>query len=188
MHHVPAQTLGIDPGNLQSGWALLDRERGVLGSGVMANAVLLEKIRALGDEQDVALAVEWITSMGMAVGQTVFDTCRFAGRVQEAFHAPEAVVFIPRVQVKLHLCSKRNAKDPNVRQALIDLFPASGDGAVPQIGTKRNPGPLYGVASHAWPALAVAVVASGYAARHAGAELGAGMQLTPLERIGALAF
>ena len=45
-------------------------------------------------------------------------------------------------------------------QALLDLFPRTGGGATPQIGTKGKPGPLYGVSSHAWAALGVAVTAS----------------------------
>lgn len=43
--------------------------------------------------------------------------------------------------------------------ALLDLFPRTGGGATPQIGTKAKPGPLYGVSSHAWAALGVAVTA-----------------------------
>jgi hypothetical protein len=44
------------------------------------------------------------------------------------------------------------AKDPNVRQALLDK--------IGPVGTKKNPGPLYGVSGHGWSALAVAVYAS----------------------------
>jgi len=38
-----------------------------------------------------------------------------------------------------------------------------GDGAV---GTKKAPGPLYGVKTHMWSALAVAVVAAGRTGGH----------------------
>ena len=41
------------------------------------------------------------------------------------------------------------AKDGNVRQALIDL--------IGEQGTKKNKGPTYGISSHSWAALAVAV-------------------------------
>jgi hypothetical protein len=44
------------------------------------------------------------------------------------------------------------AKDANIRQALIDRFGA--------VGTKKMPGPLFGVSSHYWAALAVAVYAA----------------------------
>ena len=46
------------------------------------------------------------------------------------------------------------AKDANVRAALIDRFGPSKRKA---IGLKATPGPLYGVHSHMWSALAVAV-------------------------------
>jgi hypothetical protein len=51
--------------------------------------------------------------------------------------------------VKLHLCNSPRAKDGNVRQALIDRVG-------PQ-GTKKGQGPTYGIKSHEWAALAVAV-------------------------------
>jgi hypothetical protein len=63
--------------------------------------------------------------------------------------------------VKLHLCGTNKAKDANVRQALLDMFPRTGGGAVPQVGTKKEPGPLYGISTHAWPALGVAITALG---------------------------
>jgi hypothetical protein len=40
------------------------------------------------------------------------------------------------------------AKDANIRQALIDKLGA--------VGTKKAPGPLYGISGHLWAALAVA--------------------------------
>jgi hypothetical protein len=54
-----------------------------------------------------------------------------------------------RKDIKLHLCNSPRAKDANVRQALIDRIG-------PQ-GTKKNQGPTYGIKSHQWAALAVAV-------------------------------
>jgi hypothetical protein len=49
----------------------------------------------------------------------------------------------------MHLCNSMRAKDANVRQALIDRFGP--------VGTKKQPGKLYGVATHYWAALGVAV-------------------------------
>ena len=57
-----------------------------------------------------------------------------------------------RQDVKLHLCKSNKAKDGNIRQALIDKLG-------PQ-GTKKYPGPTYGIKSHAWAALGVAVTAA----------------------------
>jgi hypothetical protein len=58
-----------------------------------------------------------------------------------------------RATVKAHLCRSAKAKDSNVRQALIDLF----GGKENAIGTKKTPGPLYGISGDVWAALAVAV-------------------------------
>lgn len=95
------------------------------------------------------IAIEWIESYGMAVGQDVFRTVFQIGRMQQQLGA---VRLIPRRDVKLTLCGSARAKDTNIRQALID--------AIGPVGTKKNPGPLYGVTGHYWAALAVAYTAS----------------------------
>jgi hypothetical protein len=98
------------------------------------------------------LAVEMIASYGMAVGREVFETCVWIGRFVEAWGGPHTPVY--RKAVKIHLCGSTKAKDPNVRQALIDKF---GPGKDRAIGRKATPGPLYGVSADVWAALAVAV-------------------------------
>jgi hypothetical protein len=90
-----------------------------------------------------------IASYGMAVGREVFETCVWIGRFAEIARQPVQLVY--RRDVKLHLCHSPRAKDANVRQALIDRLG-------PQ-GTKKNPGPTYGMKSHLWAALAVGVYA-----------------------------
>ncbi len=146
--------LAIDPGTTQSGWVVFDGSR-VLESGVSPNREMLLKVRHCGGP----LAIEMIASYGMAVGREVFETCVWIGRMVEAFRDPEAVKLVYRRDVKLHLCGTAKAKDANIRQAILDLFPRTGGGKTPQIGTKSEPGPLYGVSSHAWAALGVALTA-----------------------------
>lgn len=143
--------LAIDPGTTESGWALLTSAGKVANSGVLQNADMLQFLQ-LRPECDT-LAVEMIASYGMAVGREVFETCVWIGRFVQAWHAPAAVRLVYRRDVKLHLCGSAKAKDPNIRQALLDLIG-------PQ-GTKKVPGPTYGVRSHAWAALAVAVTVAG---------------------------
>ena len=146
----------IDPGTVQSGWVLFEPGR-VIDSGVHDNHDVLRWVQA-GQGANM-LAIEMVASYGMAVGREVFETVRWIGRFQQAWSDPEAVKLIYRLQVKQKLCNSAQAKDSNIRQALLDMFPASGGGKTPQIGTKGQPGPLYGVSSHAWPALGVAIVA-----------------------------
>jgi hypothetical protein len=153
-------TLAIDPGTTESGWVLFDGER-VVDSGVLSNGEMLEKVifHAHWIHGAETLAIEMIASYGMPVGREVFETCVWIGRFVQVWRTPEAVRLVYRKDVKLHLCGSPRAKDPNVRQALIDLFPATGGGKCPQIGIKSKPGPLFGVSTHAWPALGVAITA-----------------------------
>lgn len=153
--------LSLDPGTDKTGWCLLRGDR-VIGSGVESNDQILSRVQARGAS---TLAVEMIASYGMPVGREVFETCVWIGRFVQAWHNPDAVKLVYRKDVKMHLCGTTKAKDGNVRQAIIDLYPASGGGATPQIGTKANPGPLYGVSSHAWPAIGVALTVQAQEAR-----------------------
>jgi len=141
-------TFAIDPGPKQSGWVLFDGKT-VLDSGVADNHDVLRWVQA-GPVAD-QLAIEMIAGMGMTVGQETFETVRWIGRFQQAWREPERVRLVYRRHVKQELCGNQQAKDKNIRQALLDRVG-------PQ-GVKKAPGPTYGVSTHAWSALAVAVTA-----------------------------
>lgn len=146
--------LAIDPGTEQSGWCSYHPDLGVIGAGVKPNEVMLEEVRHSCAD---VLALEMVASYGMAVGKDVFETVRWIGRFQQAWRCPDDAMLVYRRDIKLHLCNSAKAKDANIRQAILDLFPRTGGGKTPQIGTKAQPGPLYGVTSHAWSALALAI-------------------------------
>ena len=146
----------IDPGTEQSGWCLYGNN-GVIKSGVAPNLWVMGEM--LTHPWTTLIAIEMVASYGMPVGREVFETVRWIGRFQQAWHDPESVRLVYRRDVKMHLCNSTKAKDANVRQAIIDRFPRSGGGKTPQIGTKKQPGPLFGVSSHAWAALGVALTA-----------------------------
>ncbi len=145
--------LAIDPGTDISGWCLFDGTR-VRDSGVADNYDLL---RWVTESRAQTLAIEMVASYGMPVGRETFETVRWIGRFQQAWAHPEEVKLVYRKDVKLYLCGSLKARDANIRQAILDRFARTGGGKTPQIGTKSKPGPLYGVSSHAWSALAVAV-------------------------------
>ena len=147
-----AMICAVDPGTTQSGFVMLYGDL-VTRSGVLPNKEMLAVVSA----HRGVVAIEMVASYGMAVGKEVFETVRWLGRFQQACADPEAVKLVYRRDVKIHVCNSSKAKDPNVRQALLDMFPATGGGKTPQIGTKAKPGPLYGVSTHAWAALGVAV-------------------------------
>jgi len=102
----------------------------------------------------VDIVIEDCENMGQVMGYDMITTIRWSGRFWERarFHGAD-VHFLKRSAVKLHLCGSRRAKDPNVRMALCDRF--GGEKAAK--GKKANPGPLFGIASHAWSALALAI-------------------------------
>jgi hypothetical protein len=150
MSDIKAKVLAIDPGTLESGWVYFVDGK-VVNSGVDKNMGIILRIGSL--EDDVALCIEMIASYGMPVGREVFETCVWIGRFVQRYRYPSLVNLVYRKDVKLHLCGTTHAKDGHIRQALIDLIG-------PQ-GKKAAPGPTYGVKSHAWAALAVAVTALG---------------------------
>ena len=97
------------------------------------------------------LVIEMIASYGMPVGREVFETCVHIGRFIERFGRPHKMIY--RMDVKSGLCHSAKASDANVHAVLMDLY-GPGKQAV---GTKKNPGPLYGIVKDLWSALAVAV-------------------------------
>ena len=147
--------LAIDPGNERSAYVLYEHGT-ILAFDTTTNKVILERMPEFKAEYIDEMAIEMIASYGMSVGKSIFDTCVWIGRfIQRWDPKPWSKVY--RHDVKMHLCHSMKAKDGNVRQALIDLYPPSGGGKCPQIGTVKQKGPLYGVSGDVWSALAVAV-------------------------------
>lgn len=133
------------------------------------------------------IAIEGMQNMGMEIGQSTLDAAVWIGRFIEragglATERPSALgaVLIYRRDVKLAICGNSRAKDKNIRQSMIDSFGgddlAIGGTKCPACKGKgwcgrgrptcpacngakwvHPPGPLHGVAGHAWSALAVAL-------------------------------
>lgn len=150
--------LAIDPGNELSAYCVYFPDTHALGDfGKVPNDELREILKArMAWDHDYA--IEMVACYGMPVGKSVFDTCLWAGKFMQIIetrdHRPELIY---RKEVKIELCGSLKAKDGNVRQAIIDRFPATGGGKVPQIGIKANQGPLFGVSADVWAALSVAL-------------------------------
>lgn len=148
--------LAIDPGPTESAWVDL-RDGLPVAFAKEPNHDALARVRHASAER---LAVEMIAGYGMPVGAETFETAVWSGRFIQAWceGLPEdTITRVYRKAVKLHLCGSTRAKDPNVRQALIDRY---GPGKPAAIGLKASPGPLYGVSGDVWAALAVAVTAA----------------------------
>lgn len=156
--------LAIDPGNIDSAFAFIDREtREPLLVGKVPNAQLLGIIdgswagTAAWRPATTHVAVEMVASYGMPVGAEVFQTCVWIGRFTQAVRDWRGLEAWPvfRSEVKIAICHDSRAKDANITQALVDRFalgqPNRGK------GTKKEPGWFHGFAADIWQAYAVAV-------------------------------
>ena len=179
-------TLAIDPGNKKSGWLLFEPADvlgglKLINFGINTNG----KLRRWFDSDCAAeqLIIETPNPQGMAMAAETMDTLIEIGRFVQVWEFANCEKghwsHVFRQDVKLHLCGQARAKDKNVRQALIDRFGgntvAIGGVKCPRChgkgwcgrgrpvceecggqGWDSSPGPLKGVTSHVWPALALA--------------------------------
>lgn len=169
----PITVLGVDPGPVLAGWALyrLAAGRPLVEANVLAHGVddvgawhraacsilALPTHGSLAWAMEVAhvIAVERVQSYGIS-GASLLRTAEVGGALMHA--AGPRGRWIDRATVKrgLGVAGAKGSADAAVRQRLIELHGGSREVA---IGRKASPGPLYGLKSHAWAALAVAVVA-----------------------------
>lgn len=152
------QILAVDPGPERSAWVALDN--GIpKGMNIADNGSLVALLSASGAVWwggllPRHLVIEMPQSYGMPVGKSILETCYWIGRFEQAWGGP--TTRLSRKTVCACICHDARAKKSNIRQALIDRFPPTGGGKTPQIGTKKKPGPLYGIkGDHLWDALAL---------------------------------
>ena len=189
--------IGIDPGNELSGYVMINTESGYPGKVMHHGKVSEKELKRFIESNsqwckrvgiNMEFGIEMIASYGMAVGQTVFNTCAVIGRLEQfitsvissensildEYGINEKVnrIFRKRVSVKginsttMELCHTTRAKDKNIRQAILDLYPPTGGGKTPQVGTKKQHGPLYGVSGDAWQALGIALTLQSFLSKN----------------------
>lgn len=141
--------LAIDPSDTVHAWAVV--------AGTFDQPELVQHGRDFDAEWAIVpgadkpcVVIEMIASYGMAVGAETFDTCIEIGRLMERL-VGRSTARITRLEVKRLVCGSVAARDPNVRQSIIDRF--GGSQAI------RKGGALYGVAKDTWAAIAVGVAA-----------------------------
>ena len=140
--------LGIDPGAKQSGYVMYNTvTEKVILKNIVENPLVCEVIKDF-EKSGRMVAIEVIRGYGIVAGDDTFDTCIWIGRFDPDCKAK----LIGRKDIKRHLCGTTTTNDKYIRQALIDRLG--------EVGTKKAPGPLYGVSGHMWAALAVAVTAA----------------------------
>jgi len=150
--------LAIDPGTYQSAWTVVGGGNTVTQFGKRTNEEVLDGLRMslYGWHTVDIVVVEMMTSYGKPVGNEVFETIVWIGKFLEAAcHTFDKVDRLTRREVKNYICrGHRKKNDSRVRSCLIERY---GEGGMDAIGTKRNPGPLYGVVGDMWAALAVGI-------------------------------
>lgn len=145
-------TLAIDPGPVESAVVLMEGYKPI--KAVKAENKEIEKI--LKTENYDQVCIEMVSSYGMPVGKTIFETCFFIGRFWEmAYMRGVTPVRIFRKDVKHALCGKVSAKDKDVISALALRF-APGESNFGK-GSSSKPGWFYGFKADIWQAYAVGV-------------------------------
>jgi len=135
--------MGVDPGPEETAFIVVESEPfKVTDRGILDNQQFLYRVEKMWISK---IAVEDVQCYGMSVGQSVFDTCKQIGRIEDRLRHRN-LFFYKRPTIKAHFCNSARAKDANVNQVLRDRF-----------GGKNKGQPLEGVKSHIWAALAVAV-------------------------------
>lgn len=147
--------IGIDPGPRTSG--LVVYELPAFGPGRIRSCFKeadLEQVRCVlaTAPQGVEVCIE-CTQAGPPSGAVV-KTTEVVGRLMERCEVLglDYHVYYRREVLQALGCARQGNKDSHVRNALIELHGGTKQVAV---GTKRAPGPLYGLSSHAWQALGV---------------------------------
>lgn len=152
--------LSIDPGTYESAYIVYDTEtkKPLLDhAGKCINELMVKFVRAYAVGTADSLSIEMVASYGQRVGQSVFETCVWIGRFAQAWEENTGKRWIEvyrRKDVFAHLCPEGKPNDGAVRAAICNRY--GGDVKTAK-GTKKNPGPLYGLKGDIFSALAVAI-------------------------------
>ncbi len=144
----------IDPGPKESALVILDPEtKTICGHNNGSNVDWFDFLRnsiylAPEHGEEIVVVIEMVSNYGSTVGQETFETCVAIGHLEMAAGLPNCRR-ITRPDIKLELLGRRRGTDSEIRQALLELFGGKDS-------TKKG-GPLHGIKSHEWSALAVAV-------------------------------
>lgn len=143
--------LAIDPGYRESAFLQWD-ETGIVSHGIESNEQLLGELMASKTQAVLVLEEMQLFSSNYGIGREIFDSVFWSGRFAQAW-APRSFDRLLRSRVRAHLGASKGG-DAAVRAALIDRFGPYREVA---IGTSKQKGPLYGIKSHEWSALAIAI-------------------------------
>lgn len=143
--------LGIDPGNIETGFLFMDTSEAIRGFGKVSTEDMLSIIKKNALLLDHVI-IEAIAAYGV-VGKTVLDTCVIIGRIYERIKMvcpmKTQIHLVYRKTVATYITDTPKANDSAVRQALIDRYEPGGD------TRKKLQGKLKGISKDVWSALAL---------------------------------
>jgi hypothetical protein len=149
--------LAIDPGPETCGVVLLNVDE--FPPSVISSTAAMDVdsvVALLRSEGFDEVAAERVADYRMKVGVPLFQTCEVYGRIwQRCLDVGMEITGITRKQVKTALGLPITASGAQLSNVIKHTYPQTGGGATPAVGTKSQPGPLYGVKDHAWAALGV---------------------------------
>lgn len=156
------RVLAIDPGNKESGYAVIDEKYKPINFGKVDNDEFIVGLPDLLREYGVTeVVIEMIGhyGTGLPAGKTVFDTCVWIGRFsQQIFNSgigDPHIVYVLRKHYVAELTGSAKAKDANIIQYLVDRF--APDEPNRGKGTKQSKGWFYGFKADVWQAYSLAV-------------------------------
>ena len=199
-----SKILSIDPGSEKTGYVIIDRStKQPIEFGKITNSEFMNALQQVLEGADVikgqpkhlnfefdSVACEFPVPRGQLSSKDMFKTIWWIGRFYQVIYQHMEISFVDRKDVKMHICGIPNAKDTNIRQALIDLYGGesiaiggkkckgcNGKGTKGRqkeacegcagAGLETPRGPLNGLAGDAWSALAISVTYANGAAKPA---------------------
>jgi hypothetical protein len=147
------KVFAIDPGATHSALVVLEDTTVHLAIDMENTQLLREYLIGRTFEPTHVCVIEQVDNVSVA-GRELFRTVFWSGRFYQAWvQGGNSVVELPRRDVKLALCDSLRVNDGNIRTVLLDKW----GGPKAAVGSKKIPGPLYGLKGHHWQALALAV-------------------------------
>ena len=146
------RVLALDPGTTHTGWVLVDSETGRVEMHNRSDNEDLVGWLLIPRNADLVL-IEAMSPRGQRLGLETMEALRWSGRFEEAAR-PTPVIRISRDAVKRTLLGRTNlpGADAAIRAVLIDRYGGAG-GRRTAVGTRKAPGPLFGITKDRWAAL-----------------------------------
>ena len=155
---------GIDPGPSHCGVAYIRNGKPhgtIIPTSQLTDPYLPFPVNEINGEfyspEKVRVGIEMPEGMGQIAGRDTLETAFVAGQIYICLSQIARVVRFGRKSIKSYVGvshrknpdgTKAKTSDSQVRRAMIERWG--------EVGTKKNPGPTYGIHKDAWAALAVA--------------------------------